>query len=178
MKWRNVRSNYGIISKLLHGLLILLIFTQFSLGLSFSYVNQAVFPTLMMYHKSVGFTTLMVSVLFLLWRLMSIKPDWPSTMLRYEQWLARLVHALLYLLIIVMPLSGWIMSVAAGYIPSYFGWFAVPFPGVGFNKALAAVCSEVHEIAAWSFAGLLILHILGALKHHLLDKNNILRRMF
>ena len=76
-----------------------------------------------------------------------------------------------------MPLSGWIMSVAADKIPRYFGLFSVPFPGIAPNKSLADTMSESHEIIAWIIIGFIVLHVAGALKHHFIDKDHVLKSM-
>lgn len=76
-----------------------------------------------------------------------------------------------------MPLSGWIMSVAANRIPSYFTLFKVPFPGVVPNEAVAELMEQVHNTIAWIIIVLLVIHTAGAIKHHFIDKDDVLRRM-
>ncbi|WP_019216809.1 cytochrome b [Legionella tunisiensis] len=76
-----------------------------------------------------------------------------------------------------MPLSGWIMSVAANRIPSYFTMFSVPFPGIAPSEALADLMVQVHNTIAWIIIVLLVLHVAGAVKHHFIDKDEVLRRI-
>ena len=75
-----------------------------------------------------------------------------------------------------MPLCGWIMSVASERVPSFFGFFRLPLP-IKPNKALALFMKESHEIIAWILVGMVVLHVLAALKHHFINKDNVLKRM-
>ena len=94
----------------------------------------------------------------------------------WEKRLARVVHTFLYLVVIAMPISGLVMSSAAGKAPQLFGW-VISLP-IAENKPLAKFLAKVHLVLAWSLLTLLFLHVSGALKHHFIDKNNILRRMW
>ena len=76
-----------------------------------------------------------------------------------------------------MPISGWIMSTAADHIPVWFGLFSIPFPYIPESKALSEVFEKVHEVLAWSIIVGVGLHIAAALKHHFIDKDNVLIRM-
>lgn len=69
------------------------------------------------------------------------------------------------------------MSVAADRIPNYFGLFKAPLPWIEPNKSLAKLMAESHEIIAWILIAFITLHVLGALKHHFIDKDNVLKRM-
>ncbi|MBL4647426.1 MAG: cytochrome b/b6 domain-containing protein [Gammaproteobacteria bacterium] len=112
-----------------------------------------------------------------MWRFVNPKPEWPDTMSLAERLAARLVHGLLYLLILIVPISGWIMSTAAGYSPSFWGWFTLAMPGIPYSKALAMTANQIHTTAIWVLGILIILHLLAALKHHFINKDNILKRM-
>ncbi len=72
-----------------------------------------------------------------------------------------------------MPLSGWIMSVASDHVPSYFNLFNASLPGVPRDKNLASLMFDCHQILAWIIIAALVLHVLGALKHHFIDKDNV-----
>ena len=75
-----------------------------------------------------------------------------------------------------MPVCGWVMSVAAGRVPSYFGLFNMPLP-IEANKTLSKFMLTSHKTIAWILITLVILHVGGALKHYFIDKDNIVQRM-
>lgn len=129
-------------------------------------------------HKSFGLLVLGLTVPRLLWNLIHTRPAYPASVARWEIVLARAVHGLLYFALFAMPLSGWIMSSAAGHVPSFFGWFSLPFPGVTEDPTLEKTAKLVHEAWAFTLCGLIGLHVLGTLKHHLIDRIPILKRMW
>jgi len=129
-------------------------------------------------HKLVGLLILALGGVFLLWSSLNRKPGYPIDMPKREKCLARFVHLLLYAMLLAMPLSGWIMSSAAGRHPSFFGMFQIPMPFLAQSKSLAQTAGDLHYYFAWGFFWLILLHFVGAMKHHLLDKNNLLKRMF
>ncbi|MDI9819451.1 MULTISPECIES: cytochrome b [unclassified Legionella] len=128
-------------------------------------------------HKSIGLTILFLMVLRLIWILHSGKPPLPTSVAPWEKYLSRIVQYSLYACGILMPLSGWIMSTAADKAPVYFGLFSIPFPGIGPNEPLSHLMNTAHKTIAWIFISLIVLHVLGALKHHFIDKDNVLQRM-
>lgn len=100
----------------------------------------------------------------------------PKEMELWEQWLANGVHFLLYALMIALPLTGWLMGSAAGYATSPFGLFTLP-DLIEKNRELATNLARAHALLAFTLVFLLVLHVAGALKHHFIDRNDILRRM-
>lgn len=133
--------------------------------------------TAFMLHKSFGITVLFLMVMRLVWIGIVGKPALPSTVPMWQSNLSRLVQYALYFFVILMPLSGWIMSVAANKIPYFFGLFHLSLPGIEPNKALSSLMKQTHNTIAWIIIALLVLHIAGAIKHHFIDKDNVLRRM-
>jgi cytochrome b561 len=128
------------------------------------------------YHKWVGVTVLALALLRLVWRL-THRPPPLLPMPRWQKLAAHGGHALLYVLILVVPLTGWIYSNATGYRVVYLG--KIPLPNlVAKDKVLAERWHEVHEVLAISLAVLVGLHVLAALQHHFVHKDNTLRRMF
>ncbi len=178
MAMRNSSESYGAITKGLHWLIFLCVLIQIIIGFfndSLSvFVNRG---ELIMIHKSIGLTLVPLSILFILWGMFSRKPDWPEGMAEWEKTAARIAHSLLYLLVFAMAASGWVMSTAAGYIPSWFGLFSVAAPWVPKSKALSSEFLFVHSVCAWSLVVLGCIHILAALKHQFLEKDHILSRM-
>ena len=94
----------------------------------------------------------------------------------WQEWIAKLVHAALYVLLFAMPISGWLYNSAAGFPLKYFGLFSLPKLS-GYDPQLKELARESHETIFYIMAILLLLHAGAALKHHYLDKDNTLTRM-
>src|SRR5205085_10344839 len=127
-------------------------------------------------HKSVGITILGLALIRLMWRGATPPPPLPDTLRPYERALARFTHAALYFLLFAMPLSGWMMSSARGFPVSWFGFFQLP-DLVPKNKALYEALLTTHGTLAVVLAVVVALHVAGALKHHFIHKDDVLRRM-
>lgn len=130
-------------------------------------------------HKGTGMVILVLSLARVGWRFTSAMPSWPDTMGSLQRLAAKATHAALYVLMLVLPVTGWIMSSANSKYPiSVWGLFEWPKLGVTKGSALAEAAHEGHEILSFLMAGLVMLHIAAALHHHFIIKDNILRRMF
>jgi len=128
------------------------------------------------YHKWVGVTVLGLGLLRLAWRLTHRAPQL-APMARWQSLAARGVHALLYVLALVVPLAGWIYSNAAGYRVVYLG--RLPLPNlVDRNRELAATWLQVHSWLATILAILAGLHVLAALQHQFIARDGTLRRIW
>jgi cytochrome b561 len=181
-------SRYSSGAILLHWLMALMIIGQIAAGIWMSDAIHApstkalAFKTYQL-HKSIGLTVLLLSLLRLLWRAAHRPPALPAHMKNWERTLARLSHVGFYLLMLAVPLSGWAMVSASplGLPTIYFGLFE--WPHIGPLAALANkpsaehLVKEMHEILAMGIVGLLVLHIVAALKHHFIDKDDVLARM-
>ncbi len=180
MNYRDTTGYYGRVTTFLHNRLIAVwVIFELVFGAILGFLPHGnVKRQLFTLHKSLGIVIILTALFFLFWRLSNPKPQWPPAMPIWERVLARMTHVLLYVLMILMPLSGWVMSTAAGKAPDFFWLFSFPLPLVPASKALARLCSELHYIFAWALTAVLLLHISGALKHHFIDKNNILTRMW
>ncbi len=133
----------------------------------------------MMFHKSFGISILGLSVARILWRITHRPPAMDAHMKTWEKGLAHLIHTLFYLLMIGMPITGWIMSSAPvePYPLTFFGLFDVPYLPVQGNKVAGEIANEGHEIAGKVMIALILLHVAGALKHSIIDKRPSLSRM-
>ena len=127
-------------------------------------------------HKSIGLTILLLMLFRFVWRYLSPIPALPITVAMWEQKAARAVHVFLYLALFLMPISGWMMSSLGGHPVMFWGWFNAAVPVVK-NEKLADNFFTAHEMIAFIIIGLLVLHMAAALKHHFIEKNNVLRRM-
>ena len=160
-----------------HWLIAGLIVTQFILGwtavdLPLGMHKLAVFAR----HKSFGMTVLMLALIRLAWRLKNLPPSLPAKMHRVERFLARFTHVSFYILLIAMPLSGWLMSSAKNYSVSWFGAFTWPNL-IGPNETSFNFFKTLHHFLSNVLFGIAALHILAALKHHFWNKDDVLARM-
>lgn len=134
-------------------------------------------------HKSIGVLLFVV----ILWRvLVRVRQGWPdniSTGAAWEHWLAKIIHWVLILGTIAMPISGMVDSLMAGRGLSIFGLELVGMnmgaegKPVAINEGLSDTASRVHALVGKVMIGAILLHVAGALKHHVIDRDNTLRRM-
>ena len=125
-------------------------------------------------HKSVGLTILALMTVRLIWRLRHPAPALPA-MPRWQARLAHVVHALLYVVLFVHPLAGYLGSVYSGYPVRLYG---MTLPAWGRNDpALKELFSSSHLVTSWVIAGAVALHVAGALKHAFVDRDGLLFRM-
>ena len=178
MVWRNTSQTWGRIARGLHWLMALLIAAQLGLGWITHQLDRSPLKIDMMTaHKSVGITLLMLLVFRLLWRWFDLAPAYPNGSRSWEHTLSRITHAALYLLITGMILSGWIAA-STSVIPWKLWWF-IPWPRLtGPDKALHELAAESHEFLAWLILMLVAGHVIAALRHHYIKKNNVLKRMW
>lgn len=132
---------------------------------------------LMPAHKAIGIIVLVLTLARIAWRLMHRPPALPADIRGWERGAAHGVHWALYALMLLLPISGWVMSSnpARPRPIDFFGLFEIPvLPASG---AMAGGAHEAHEILGLMMAALVVLHIAAALRHHFLLKDNVLRRM-
>lgn len=178
MNWKNTAGAYGAGAKGFHWALALLVIGLLALGLFMTNVDvgNALKFKLFFWHKSFGITVLFLVALRLGWRLYNKQPGALPGHKKWEKRLAKFTHFFLYFAMFTMPLSGWIMSSAKHYSVSVFGWFTLPHITPE-SKELARAAVQFHETMAWIFIALVALHVAGAIKHHVIDKDDTLRRM-
>lgn len=168
-------SRYTNSAIVLHWLIALLIFTAFPIGLIMPNLGFTLFALkLYSWHKWIGVTVFSLAIIRLLWRITHKPP--PSATHCWEKVLAHIAHIGLYVLLFAIPLSGWLMSSAHGYQTVYLGIWPLP-DLVAKNEILSKKLAEIHSTLNWILCGLVTLHILGALKHHIIDRNDVLTRM-
>lgn len=168
---------YTGVAMLLHWLIALLIFGLFPLGLYMHGLPLSIEKLrLYSWHKWFGITVLFLVALRLAWRVTHRPPPLPAGMPRWQVGAAHGLHALIYLLILAIPLSGWALSSAAGVPVVWFG--VLPLPNLlHADKALAHTLAETHELLNFTLAALVVLHVAAALKHHLVDHDGVFERM-
>jgi cytochrome b561 len=177
MQIRNSEHRYGLVTQLLHWAIVALIIVQYVLADKADDLplGSAKIATLAQ-HKSFGMTILFLALLRMAWRWMNPVPRIPPTMPRWQQLGAHASHIGLYALLFATPLLGWTMSSARNFPVSWFGLFTLPNL-VSPNRPLYDFLHEAHEVAAKLIFVLALVHAGAALKHHFVDKDNVLRRM-
>jgi len=177
MQLRNTTARWGIISQSLHWLVVALVITQFVLGTVAAGLPLGMHKLAMLArHKSIGITILALVLLRLAWRWANSTPALPDDLRPHERVLARATHGALYALLIAMPLTGWIMSSARHFAVSWFGLWQLP-DLVPTDPALYRLMVQTHLALAWALGLTASLHLLAALKHHFVLKDDVLRRM-
>ncbi|WP_419827800.1 cytochrome b [Sphingomonas sp.] len=129
-------------------------------------------------HKPIGIVVLVLSALRLVWRAGHPAPPLPGTVAPWNRALASVTQWLLYMGMILMPVSGWVFTSASlKRRPLSFGLFDVPPLPVMQSDAVGAPWHQGHVVGGWIMLGLVALHVAGALKHHFLDRDATLDRM-
>lgn len=178
MQLKNTENRYGLVAIVLHWVVAGCVTGLAVLGLWMTdltyyspYYRSAPF-----WHKSVGVLLAVLIVLRLIWRWANPRPAHLPGHRLWEIRLATLVHGLLYLLLMVIVLSGYLISTATGQGVDVFGWFTLP----ALVSGLPGQADRAGLVHYWLAIGLLVLagfHAAGALKHHFMDGDNTLRRM-
>lgn len=175
----NTRSTYGSRARILHLVAALLVMCLLAVGESFGIIPEG--PPKMWavsIHKLLGFVTLWIVLLWWIYFLFQAKPLPPSGMPLWQYRLASLTKWVLLLCATLMPLSGWLMGAARAKTGIPALGIDLPNPFTLPDPALSKLLWEVHETTANILLAALALHIMGALYHHFIARDNVLVRMF
>lgn len=170
-------ARYGLVAILLHWLVAVLIGAAFALGVVMVDI-PGLTPTKLRYfswHKWLGVTVLALAALRLLWRWWRGAPL-PVPMPRWQHRASAAGHALLYVLMFAVPLSGYFYSLAAGVPVVYLGLWPMPVL-MEADPVLKPILKELHETLTNVMLAIIIVHILAALKHQFIDRDGTLKRM-
>jgi cytochrome b561/polyisoprenoid-binding protein YceI len=177
MPLRNTPSSYGSITKLLHWTIVILIITQVVLGsVADDLPNGIRKLEILAWHKSFGMLILLLALARLGWRFANPVPAPPADMPRWQKIAALGTHRLLYVLILLQPLTGWLMSSFRNFPVSFFGLFQWP-DLVAPNPEMHELFEEIHEWLARLLVTVALVHAGAALYHHFGRRDNVLRRM-
>ena len=161
----------------LHWLIALMILLSLAVGLYM--VELKLSPAklqLYSWHKWAGVTIFALVLVRCVWRLTHTPPPLPADLPRWQQLVAETTHYVLYALMIAIPLTGWLMSSAKGFQTVYFG--VLPIPDlITKNKELGETLNLVHRYLNYTLIAIIAAHIGAAIKHHFIDKDDVLRRM-
>lgn len=175
MSLKNTELTYGSVAKFFHWLLFILILLMLVYGYFLDDFPKSYQPFTYNLHKLIGLTILILMLARALWALCNVKPKLPADTLPWERTAEKTIHFLLYFLIIAMPCAGLIGSVAGGKLP-HLGNLKITLP-IAQNKTLAELSFSVHNTLALIIICLISVHVLAALYHHFIKKDNVLRRM-
>ena len=175
--FRNTASAYGWFSISLHWLMAVLIFGLFGLGLymvDLSYYDPWYRDSLDL-HKSIGIGVMCLLLLRMVWRFFSAAPaDLPGP--RWEQRSAHLMHQALYLVMLLLVCSGYLISTADGRAIGVFG--AVEIPALPWSiDRQEDIAGWIHKVLAWSLMGMVAIHALAAVKHQFINRDDGLKRI-
>jgi cytochrome b561 len=175
MRVRNTKNDYGLVAIILHWLMAILLIALLILGLYMVGVPISL-KKLKLYgwHKEYGILALMLVMMRLGWRMANTTPA--LSLSRWEVIAARTVHWAFYAFMFALPITGWLITSAAGLPVSFFGWFVLPnlVPSSDYWMKIFQV---IHQWLGYGLIAIIVLHTSAALKHHFINKDNILRRM-
>lgn len=177
MLWKNTTDRWGAVSQLLHWLIVLMILGLGTVGLVMTEMrNSPDKIQVYLLHKSFGLTVLALMTLRLLWRLYAGAPRPVAGTPHWQERIASLTHAALYVLVFAMPLSGWLLNSAAGFPLRWFNLFNLPSIAAK-SESLHDTAVQVHEFLFWTLIALALMHAAAALYHHLFQHDATLARM-
>jgi cytochrome b561/polyisoprenoid-binding protein YceI len=170
---RALAQRYSAVAIALHWIIALALAFQLALGFAMPNGPEGFAPYQL--HKSVGITILLLSLARLAWRVTHRPPD--AVEGGFQGFLAKTVHTLLYVFMIGAPLTGWaLVSTSSIVVPTVF-WGVIPWPHLPLPQGLGDLFEQTHELLAWLGLALIVLHVAGALRHQLLLRDGLLRRM-
>lgn len=167
------RYNRG--ARTLHWLIAALVIANLATGLLHDPLEP--YMRIMPIHKATGITILALSLARIAWRFAWAHPPYPDTVSREEILAARTVQVLFYGLMIVMPLTGYVLASAGKFPLEWFGLFDIPKMPISAESPMVSASREAHGLLGWLFTALVVLHVAAALRHHFILKDGVLRRM-
>jgi cytochrome b561 len=171
------RNRYSVVSLVLHWVIAVAVLTQVLLVTAHEATEGPISREFINLHKSVGLTILVLTLARIGWRLANPAIALPAEMPRWQKLLARVTHVLFYVALIAMPLTGWLASSAAARDIVWFGLFDWPLLPVSGGRDAARGFMEIHGLVVKGLYVLIGLHVLGALKHQFINRDNVLHRM-
>lgn len=170
-------EKYNCTAIALHWLIALLIVLAFAVGQYMADLKPSPWMLkIFAWHKWVGVTIFVLVLYRIYWRLTHTAPALPASMSENMKKGSNATHLFLYLLMVAIPITGWLHSSAAGVSVVYFN--LIPLPNLlDKNKELSDLFKDIHESLNWALLSLVIMHVAAALKHQFIDKDNLLDRM-
>jgi|TARA_Y100001956_G_scaffold81920_1_gene101005 cytochrome b561/polyisoprenoid-binding protein YceI len=173
---KNTKDHFGSVAKLLHWTTALIFLALLSLGFYMTSIEVSPLKVqLFGLHKSFGFLVLFMLAARLVWRLINALPEHIPGHAVWERVLSKIIHVLLYFGLLVMPMSGWMMSSAADFPAAFFGYEMPDL--INKDDQSAELMRHAHGYGALILIAALTLHAVGAIKHHFIDRDITLKRM-
>jgi cytochrome b561 len=179
-----ITFRYSLIQRLLHWLIALLAILMLGIGLTIGTLEhegmvatfgQDLTNTIYTYHKSFGVLLLGLMVLRVLLRVTLGAPPYRQPLVPWQLTAAKAVHGLLYLVLLAIPVVGWLATAAEGFPVQFFDW---QLPGlIGEDKPLGEALFDVHSVLAWILIALIVMHVGAALMHRLIQRDGVMERM-
>jgi len=177
----SVALRYTRTARILHWLVALFILTNLAIGLCMEHFPGYLHKSpewngILFWHGSIGALVLWLVVARIIWRSGHRPPPLPMSVPTWQAWMAHGVHGLLYVAMLALPLSGYAHRVAGNHPVSFFGLWSWPdlFEP---NESLRVLFGGIHIYLALGLGGLLVLHLGAVLKHLLIDRDGVVRRM-
>ncbi|QLC24562.1 cytochrome b [Parasphingopyxis algicola] len=170
-------TRYTKVAMTLHWIIAILVISNIGLAELTEDLSREARGPYMDVHKAFGITVLVLTLSRIAWRLGHKPPPLPASMPAWQTATARISHFTFYLLLLALPFSGWLWMSTYPAPISWFGFFNVPLWPVAGQEALGETLHEGHEIMGKAMLALVVLHILGAFKHLLVDKDGVFGRM-
>ena len=171
------RRRYSGVAMAFHWAIAILVIMNWQIAERAEQFEGAMRGEIMGYHKAWGISILALTLGRLAWRLMNPPPPLPAHYAPWERMLAKTVHGLFYVLLIGLPLGGWAANSMVGRPLSFFGLFDIPALPTGENKDLGCQIFDLHAAGGTFLLVLVGLHVLGAVKHLVIDRDGGLFRM-
>jgi len=178
MHIRNTEQDYGLISKILHWLIALIMISLIAIAWYMVRLSDedVLYWRLLDAHEAAGLSLLILLPLKIVWTRFSPNPGYEPTLAGWERFIAGGVRRLFVLAILVIPLSGFLFVATNGEAVTLYDLFTIPDIGT-VSKGVRDWLSDIHYYVSYGCAVLIVIHILAALKHHFLDGAATLRRM-
>ncbi|MGQ0657606.1 MAG: cytochrome b [Chromatiales bacterium] len=172
------RQGYGVVAKLLHWSIALLIIALIGWGawtVTLTYFDPW-YNRSLEWHKALGMIVLGLAIFNLVWIIYSPLPALPASIRGWQRAAARATHGVLFVMTFLIPVTGYVISTSAGQEVSVFGLIAIPalLPR---GETVRDLATELHFWLAYLTAVLVAVHAAGALKHQFIEKDGLLRRM-
>lgn len=169
-------EKYNLILRVLHWSMAVIIILLLISGLTVESWPKDIRQHFYFWHKSFGMLILFLLFVRVAFKILTPEPELPKELNKFTIFAARAGWAMLYVFMLVLPLSGYIASDAGGYPVPFFG-LTIP-DIIETNKPLGKTVWYFHEVLPWFFVAVIFLHIFAALKHYMFDKINLFRRMW
>lgn len=178
MKIRNTSAEFGMVSKVLHWLIAVLMISLIVIGWYTSGLDDetVLYWRMLDLHITLGLSVFVLFFIKVIWMVLSPNPDFVSGLSSWERLAARIVHGFFMVAIALIPVAGFLYVTSDGEPVNLYDLVEIPDIG-SYSKTVRNVFYDMHMYAAYGCATLIVIHIMAALKHHFIDLDDTLRRI-